>query len=316
MQKINYALVFFGDKMQSIYDNGVGDIQQYIDYNSVKEIKKADNYRCSQNVINLLNNIRNDIKQKPSQKNSDGTIANKTGSAIFLYSDENFDLEKFKQKGYFNGWNFDNVDETKVLFLTHRLSAVRLGFGELLKAYKYTDNLLGNEPDVLASHLLNIGNILYNYKEQNYSVVLDSIQKKIEHNDDKQQISSALSNILSSLETRTIEDIINLFYQEKLLKKSNKFKHYIENYSDTYDKVKILPSKQILSYFSYYNSYSPYSTQHGIKGAEFENVLVVLDNGNWNTYNFNYYFENRFDKETIMKRTEKIFYQVDVSHFP
>jgi len=29
------------------------------------------------------------------------------------------------------------------------------------------------------------------------------------------------------------------------------------------------------AYYSYYNDYLPYSMQHGIKGAEFENVLVV-----------------------------------------
>ena len=51
-----------------------------------------------------------------------------------------------------------------------------------------------------------------------------------------------------------------------------------------------------------------FSTQHNIKGAEFDNVLLVLDNGNWSQYIFEYLFENRTDKESVLERTRKIFY--------
>ena len=69
----------FGDSMQSIYDNkGVGDIKEYIEKDIVKEILKQDNYRCSRNVINLINKIRDDnIKQLPARKNGCGEIINK-----------------------------------------------------------------------------------------------------------------------------------------------------------------------------------------------------------------------------------------------
>ena len=102
--------------------------------------------------------------------------------------------------------------------------------------------------------------------------------------------------------------MIEYFDKEKFLKKDDNFEAYIEKHGEIYDKVKILPSTQLMPYFSYYNSYSPYSTQHGIKGAEFENVLVVMDNGKWNNYNFEYYFEQTPKKESVIQRTEKIFY--------
>jgi DNA helicase-2/ATP-dependent DNA helicase PcrA len=62
------------------------------------------------------------------------------------------------------------------------------------------------------------------------------------------------------------------------------------------------------AYYEYYNNLSPYSTQHGIKGAEFDNVLVILDNGKWNKYNFQHYFEKTPGKESIIERTKKLFY--------
>lgn len=299
---------FFGDRMQSIYDSGVGNIQKYIDLEDVIEIKKDDNYRCAIKVIDLLNKLRSDIQQKPAKKNKDGTIANKTGSATFLYSDNDFDLQSFQESIYSDGWNFENYKETRILFLTHRLSAVRLGFAELLAAFSDSDRIIGKEPDDLAKHLLKIGNILFHYRKECYSTVLESIQKKVKTNEDKQCISKILSNIINNIQSYSIDEVINCLDKEKILRKDDSVRTYIEKNETIYDRVKILPVVQIISYYSYYNSYSPYSTQHGIKGAEFENVLVVMDNGRWNNYNFKYYFEQTPNKESIIHRTERIFY--------
>ena len=307
--KQSLCIGFFGDKMQSIYDTGVGNIQSYIDSKDVIKVKKADNYRCSVKVINLLNKLRSDIEQKPANKGEDGAIKNKDGSAIFLYSNQDFDLNTFQASEYSKGWDFRNFEETKILFLTHKLSATRLGFDELLKAFPNSDRIIGNEPDYLAKHLLKMGNIIYHYEKECYSVILELLQIKIKTNADKQYISKALSNLKSLIETgKNIEDMIEYFDKEKFLKKDDNFEAYIEKHGEIYDKVKILPSTQLMPYFSYYNSYSPYSTQHGIKGAEFENVLVVMDNGKWNNYNFEYYFEQTPKKESVIQRTEKIFY--------
>lgn len=306
--KQSLCIGFFGDRMQSIYDTGIGNLQSYIDSKYVAEIKKEDNYRCSVQVINLLNRLRSDIKQGPAKKNKDGTIANKAGSAIFLYSDKSFELGAFQASKYSEGWDFETFDETKILFLTHRLSAVRLGFAELLAAFPNSNRIIGNEPDYLAKHLLKMGNIIYHYRTKCYSVVLELLQKKIKTNADKQFISKTLADIESDIETGAIADMIECFDKTKLLRKGDGFETYVEKYGEIYDKVRILPSIQLMSYYSYYNSYSPYSTQHGIKGAEFENVLVVMDNGRWNNYNFKYFFEQTPGKESVIERTERIFY--------
>ena len=47
---------------------------------------------------------------------------------------------------------------------------------------------------------------------------------------------------------------------------------------------------------------TPYSTKHGVKGDEYDNVLVVIDDYSWNQYKFNDVFANnrtnigRFDR--------------------
>ena len=62
---------FYGDKMQKIYDTGIGEIP--LTYN-LKRITKSENYRCSVSVVNLLNKIRNDITQIPSGENKNSDI--------------------------------------------------------------------------------------------------------------------------------------------------------------------------------------------------------------------------------------------------
>jgi DNA helicase-2/ATP-dependent DNA helicase PcrA len=81
------------------------------------------------------------------------------------------------------------------------------------------------------------------------------------------------------------------------------------------------PANQLIPYFSYVQQQSPFSTQQGIKGAEFERVLVVLDDDEGTHVQFSYdkYFglrelsekevENRREgKETSVERTRRLFY--------
>jgi DNA helicase-2/ATP-dependent DNA helicase PcrA len=57
---------------------------------------------------------------------------------------------------------------------------------------------------------------------------------------------------------------------------------------------------------------TPFSTKHGVKGAEFENVLVVFGKG-WNKYNFNQMLEWARGpipkgKEESFERNRNLFY--------
>lgn len=81
------------------------------------------------------------------------------------------------------------------------------------------------------------------------------------------------------------------------------------------------PASQFWGYYKYVNEDSPFSTQQGIKGAEFERVLVVLDDDEGTHVQFSYdkYLgikplsgrdeaNRREGKETIAERTRRLFY--------
>lgn len=133
---------FFGDAMQSIYDDGVGNINEYkAPEGKVYEVKKEQNRRNPRLVIELANKIRTDgLVQRPSEDVTapnmvDGHV--KDGVIKFVYSSrEGVSLEQVRTilTGDY-GWDFDNAERTKELNLTHNLIAGKAGFGELMLAH-------------------------------------------------------------------------------------------------------------------------------------------------------------------------------------
>lgn len=132
---------FFGDAMQSIYDDGIGNLDQYKGdaADSVKEVKKAQNRRSPRRIIDLANRLRTDgITQEPSPdikapNMTDGHV--KEGNILFIHS-ANGDISAVKQYLTENhGWNIDNAEETKELNLTHNLIADKAGFRTLMDIY-------------------------------------------------------------------------------------------------------------------------------------------------------------------------------------
>ena len=130
---------FFGDAMQSIYDDGVGNLDKYkAPDGKVYEVKKEQNRRNPRLVIELANMIRTDgLVQRPSEDVTapnmvDGHV--KDGIIKFVYSTrEDITLEQVRERLTVDyGWDFNDAERTKELNLTHNLIAGKAGFGELM----------------------------------------------------------------------------------------------------------------------------------------------------------------------------------------
>ena len=153
-----YCLIgLFGDSMQAIYEDGVGDINEYVlgENAHVHEVKMEGNRRNPQLIIELANKLRTDrviqhasADLKAPNMKSDGNV--KEGCIRFLYStgEDSDDLDavrRYIEREY--GWNFDDTKETKELDLTYNLIAGRAGFPDLNEIYdgdpivKYRDKV-------------------------------------------------------------------------------------------------------------------------------------------------------------------------------
>lgn len=71
-------------------------------------------------------------------------------------------------------------------------------------------------------------------------------------------------------------------------------------------KLHEVPYQEIISVTNYLDGHSPFETKHGVKGSEFENVLVVVGRG-WNKYNFGKMLENIPNQDTLNDKERAAF---------
>ena len=293
----------FGDSMQSIYAYGIGCINDYVEKKIVKEIPKEDNYRCSTSIIDLINKLRFDtIKQKASGDNKE-TV----GSAKFLYSTTDItDLDQLKEHKIFESWDFANPENTKELYLTHRLIADEAGYNLIFSEYGKADRLFGDKKDRLMKHLFHIQELIDLYKRKDYNGFIRNCKYKITKLSDKKMLSDNMASLVTA-KGKTIGDLIELADSFNIYPKDDGLKSFILQENEKFKAVCKIPALESKLLYEREQEYMPYSTQHNVKGTEFDNVLVVLDNGGWNQYNFGDLFGERPGYGTI-QRTQKIFY--------
>jgi len=169
------------------------------------------------------------------------------------------------------------------------------------------ENRKGSKRDYLVKHLFKIQDTIYYYKQKDYREFLKRTQFKIRTNADKTKLKECIEK-LDGMSASTIEEVINYAHESGITLIDDKLEQFREASAYLYNRVKLLPYSQFQYLYRYLEGFTPFSTQHKIKGAEFDNVLVVMDNGNWSDYNFEYLFTDRADKASVLERTQKIFY--------
>lgn len=178
-----FLVGYFGDPIQSIYEDGIGNHLQEI-HSDLKTVKKSFNRRSCQEIIDVTNNIRMDeIIQESIYDNATG------GSVKFYYGVEE-DVDTFIQK-HLDKWSEDKDNSINCFFLTHKTAAQYSGFSDIYehlintkkykKAYnQVTTELLSNDPTKLGEVprlLLNIVRFIKQIKSDD-TPILDIYNNK------------------------------------------------------------------------------------------------------------------------------------------
>lgn len=333
LQQGKIVLGFFGDSMQKIYDKGIGEIpsKYYKDGNEDKLlvfITKDENYRCSIAIVDLLNKIREDLVQTPAGSNKEIQ-----GKASFLYGSSNY--EDFFKHLEVCGWNFEDLN-TKVLFLTHTGIAKKLEYENLLKIYtarygQYGRDRLFKKEERFSDFFLGdkgVEKVCHHYELEEYGEVIDLLQKvgyRLTYHKDKEAIKKIFDELNTLKTNRKVSDVYNFIREKNILiipDKISEFEKYInqkeieeENVEKQkqdkafYDNLMKVEYKEFINVYDFIENRTIFSTKHGTKGDEFENVLAIIDDNAWKqSYNFEEMFSNESKYSDRLQRTLNLFY--------
>lgn len=162
--------------------------------------------------------------------------------------------------------------------------------------------------DYLIKHLFKIQNCIAFYQSREYNDFLKATdyRLKIKNIESKKKLKENIEKLIN-IEDNTIETVINDANDSGICLIDDDLKSFIKQQEYLYNRIKKVKFSEFQKLYEYLEGKTPFSTQHKIKGAEFDNVLVVLDNGGWNKYQF----ENLFldaGSPSVLERTRKIFY--------
>ena len=169
------------------------------------------------------------------------------------------------------------------------------------------ENKKGSKRDNLIRHLFKIQTNITLYVNGQYNEFIKVTDyRRINRIEDKRTLKQSIESLIN-VGDKTIEDVINDAHEKGICLIDEKVEKFREEREYIYNRVKDVEYSQFQKLYDYLEGKTPFSTQHKTKGTEFNNVLVILDNGKWNDYNF----ENLFLRNgtpSVLERTQKIFY--------
>lgn len=187
--------------------------------------------------------------------------------------------------------------------------ATSLKYSDFSKLYIDKNQIFdNNQRDSLISHLCKIQQNIYLYKSQRYNEFLRATDYRYQFRNiaSKKLLKDNIESLIT-VGDRTIEDIIIDADKKGICLIDDNLAKFIEKKTYIYNRVNKVQFSEFQNLYDFLEEKTPFSTQHSIKGAEFDNVLVVLDNGGWSKYNFqNLFLET--GKTSVLDRTRKIFY--------
>ncbi|WP_421706401.1 UvrD-helicase domain-containing protein [Alloalcanivorax xenomutans] len=304
----------FGDHWQKIYGQGCG----LVEHAALEIIDKNANFRSVDAIVQVLNRMRPALPQMVSDPEAPGearvfhtnnwTGVRRTGHGGGHWTG---DTTPEAARAYFQyvkarltdeGWDF-SVEKTKILMLSHSVLAREQGYASIPPIYgQYNDPWLKREdPHIkfLSDHL---EPAFAAFEAQCYGEMFECFgasMPRIRRHQDKVAWSETMNELIALRQTGSIGDMIDFIaaqphmslpaaVEEREEKLAEVGAEPVEGESRRVTqlrKLRAVPYTELIALDRFIDGHTPFATKHGVKGAEFENVLVIIGRG-WNKYNF------------------------------
>ena len=316
--------VFFGDAWQSISQSNKAC--GTIEHSNIEVIKKSSNFRSAPRIVRLLNDIRPNLPQKSAIDGFDGEVVVITCEDYTdtRRTDRNFKgelppevlksrLDEIEAKIKRDTPN----DETlKILMITHKVLATQQGYDQLLDVLG--DGLRNKEDPFLLFFMNTVEPIYKALCTSNTQLLFDTLDIKrypITKKSEKVKWQE-LRNQLTEARTKRAIDVLQLVFETDLIPTPPKLDGYYRLYHDapttiystdaTIQSFLELEYSQFLAAIDFLYPEAVFSTEHGVKGEEYDNVVFVISKG-WNQYQFETYAPMITGHSSIPKGKEASF---------
>jgi len=315
---------FFGDAWQTIYqsNNACGLIEN----DNLEIIKKGSNFRSAPRIVQLLNDLRPDLPQASAIDDFDGEV-------IVITCDDYTGPRRIERnlKGELPAEELKNRlsnvtekikresskdDTLKVLMITHKVLATQQGYEQLLEIL--ADGLRDKEDPFLMFFMDTVEPIYKALKNSNMQLLFDTLGIKrfpIKKKSEKAKWKE-LQQQLENARTKRAIDVFELIKQSKLIPIPPKLDGWYHLYQEAPETVYAsnasiqsfleLEYLQFATVIDFLLPDAMFSTEHGVKGEEYDNVVFVIGKG-WNLYQFETYAPMITGHSSIPKGKEASF---------
>lgn len=312
-----FTLGLLGDQKQRIYTDGKENMVNIIPSEWEQPVKRM-NYRCAKRIVKLANTIGKDLdiyaEQNPKEDAADGLVR------LFIVQQQNeIDKDDIEQtimdimcnQTHDAKWSGADAD-VKTLTLEHMMAARRLGFaqffGPLSKVDKYQMAFLQgkvSELDFFTKEVLPIADSI-NGDGRNALEILKAYSPLLsKQNTEKpyelylrcRDDSQKVANIVNG--NHSIRDVVKVVCNSQLLPVPEVLRQAsILSTTDVNDEweedlqawvmVMDLPINMVRGYDDYVNQRTRFDTHQGVKGLEFDRVMVIIDDSEAKGFMFSY----------------------------
>jgi len=322
---------FFGDHWQKIYGDGCGELVD----TTITEIGKQANFRSASAVVDCLNRMRPELKQfvlDPDVRGEVRIFHTNEWPGIRLtgphYGGDlpddaaNNTISEVKSRLTKAGWDL-SAERTKILMLTHRALGKQQGYSSLASVFRDNNSFTKKEQAHIAFFVDHLEPACRAFAAKRYGemfAALGASKSYLLKAADKKDWSDSMTRLLEIRQTGTVADVVAHLREFRIPRLADAVEK-IELRLETFDpsegeemprslmevrKLHDIPYQEIISVTNYLEGHSPFETKHGVKGAEFENVLVIVGRG-WNKYNFGKMLENVPKQDTLSEKDRATF---------
>lgn len=321
---------FFGDSWQTIYHSNKAC--GLIEHDNILEIKKGSNFRSAPKIVDALNKIRPTLTQISAIDHFQGEVTVITCNDFSgeRRTDRNFkgELPAIELQNRLNKLNLSIKEQImsgsetiKTLMITHKVLASQQGYEKLLDILD--DKLKDKDDPLLLFFMDNVEPVLKALQNSDMPLLFETLGVKrypITKKSQKKQWHTLQSNLLKSRDKHAI-DVLKEVIESSLLPIPKQIEELYFLYynkpdspyanSNVKDYLNIEYS-QFLAALSFLYPETEFSTEHGVKGEEYDNVIFAIGKG-WNQYQFDVYapmitFGVQPGKEDSFVRNRNLFY--------